>query len=144
MSATVDANLLLYASDAGNRHHDRARELLDDLAAGPEVLYLFWPVIMAYLRIATHPRIFDHPLEPARARANVAALLRRPHLRCPGEGAGFWAAYETTVADDVIRGNLVPDSHLVALMHQYAVRTIWTADRDFSRFNGIVPRNPFA
>jgi len=30
---------------------------------------------MSYLRIATHPSIFDHPMTPEQARANVKALL---------------------------------------------------------------------
>jgi uncharacterized protein len=144
MSATVDPNLLLYASDEDSPHHEAARKRLHELAAGPVLLYLFWPVVMAYLRIATHPRIFDRPMEPAQARANIASLLGRRHVRCPGEDAGFWTVYEQTVSDDTIRGNLVPDSHLVALMRQHGVRTIWTADRDFRRFNGITPRDPLA
>jgi predicted nucleic acid-binding protein len=41
------------------------------------------------------------------------------------------------------RGNLVPDSHLVALMVENGVRTIWTRDRDYRRFSGIEPRDPF-
>ena len=44
----------------------------------------------------------------------------------------------------VIRGNLVPDAHLVALMRQHGVRTIWTHDRDFRKFNGIRVVDPFA
>lgn len=96
-----------------------------------------WPTC-----IATHPSIFARPLEPAQARANLASLLGRRHVRCPGEHDGFWAIFEDTVAGDVVRGNLVPDAHLVALMRQHGVQTIWTADRDFRRFAGITPRSP--
>ena len=62
MSLTLDANVLLYASDAASPRHDQAREMIERVAAGPELAYLFWPTIMAYLRIATHPAIFDRPL----------------------------------------------------------------------------------
>lgn len=143
MSVTVDANVLLYASDAHSPRHRTARDLLEQLAAGPALVYVFWPVVMAYLRMATHPRIFDNPLDPDVARANLAALLDRPHVRSPGEGAGFWAIYENTVERDVIRGNLVTDSHIAALMRQHGVDTIWTADRDFRRFADVTPRDPF-
>src|SRR5919106_4597115 len=50
VSCTVDVNLLLYASDASSRFHEPARDLLDRLSRGPEIVYLFWPVIMGYLR----------------------------------------------------------------------------------------------
>ena len=40
-------------------------------------------------------------------------------------------------------GNLVPDTHLVVLMRQHGVKEIWTGDRDFRKFDGIVARDPF-
>lgn len=99
---------------------------------------------MAFLRISTHPGIFVSPLEPAAARGNLSDLLNRPHVRSPGELAGFWSVYEDTVRGDVIRGNLVPDTHLVALMRQHGVATIWTADRDFRRFSDVTATDPHA
>jgi predicted nucleic acid-binding protein len=48
------------------------------------------------------------------------------------------------VADDALpSGNLVPDAHLVTLMAENDVRTIWTRDRDFRRFPRIEVRDPF-
>lgn len=143
MSATVDANVLLYASDAGSDRRERAVALLEGFAACPDLLYLFWPVVMAYLRIGTHPSVFDQPLDPAVARRNIEGLLSRPNVRAPGEQDGFWRAFERVVEGDVVRGNLVPDAHLVALMRQHGVRTIWTADRDFARFAGIDAKDPY-
>src|SRR5436305_4043232 len=51
VSATVDANVLVYASNESESVHQPARKLLERLAAGPEIVYLFWPAIMGYLRI---------------------------------------------------------------------------------------------
>ncbi|MGQ0777362.1 MAG: hypothetical protein ACT4NY_23600 [Pseudonocardiales bacterium] len=99
------------------------------LAAGPGLVYLFWPVALAYLRIATHSNVFTRPLEPGTARANLGALLDRAHVRCPGDATGFWATFRDTVGTDVIRGNLVTDAHIAALMRQHGVGSIWTADK---------------
>lgn len=143
MSVALDANVLIYASDEASPRQKTARSLLEDLARGPELVYLFWPVAMAYLRIATHPGIFERPLDPGMARANLGGLLERPHVRCPGEGDGFWALFEATVGTDVVRGNLVPDAHIATLMRQHGVATIWTADRDFRRFPGITAADPY-
>lgn len=143
MSYAVDANLLLYASDMDSPMHQRAVALLDELALGPEIVHLFWPTILAYLRIATHPAVFSRPLSEADARANVEALLALPHVQVSGESDGFWRRY-AEVADDVSpTGNLVPDAHLVALMLENGVRTIWTRDRDYRKFRGITVRDPF-
>jgi predicted nucleic acid-binding protein len=43
-----------------------------------------------------------------------------------------------------VQGSLVPDAHLVALMRENGVRTIWTNDRDFRRFDGILVRDPYS
>ena len=50
MSATIDANILVYASNQADPVHAQAGRLLQVLAAGPDLLYLFWPVVLGYLR----------------------------------------------------------------------------------------------
>ena len=143
MSATVDANVLIYASNTADPLHEPALELVRRLADGPELVYLFWPTVMAYLRIVTHPAILPRPLGPRDAIRNVEALLDRPHVRAPGEADGFWPIFRAA-AGDRPRGNDVPDAHLVALMRQHGVRLLYSRDRDFRRFDGIVARDPFA
>ncbi len=144
MSVTLDANVLIYASDADSPFHERARGLLADVARGPDLVYLFWPVVMAYLRIVTHPRLFTDPLDPEDARANITSLLARPHIRVVGEGRRFWNVFEHVAGTVPLRGNLVPDAHVVSLMREHGVRTIWTRDRDFRKFDGIEAVDPFA
>jgi uncharacterized protein len=142
LSATVDTNILLYAANADDEAHPAARELLQRLAGGADLLYLFWPTIMGFLRIATHPAIFPHPYTPEQAIAAIAALLERPNVRAPGERDGFWELYRST-ADAQTRGNHVPDAHLAALMRQHGVNVIYTRDRDMRRYDGIDARDPF-
>jgi len=142
MSATVDANVLIYASNSADPLHDKARALVSRLAEGPELAYLFWPTLMAYLRIVTHPAILPRPLSPSDALRNVEALLDRPNIRALGEVDGFWPIFRAT-AGERPRGNEVPDAHLAALMRQHGVRLIYTRDRDFRRFDGIDARDPF-
>jgi toxin-antitoxin system PIN domain toxin len=144
LSYAIDANVLLYASDASSAFHERALAFLQRCAEGPELLYLAWPTVMAYLRIATHPAIFEAPLSPAEAMDNVEGLLRRPHVRTLAEDDRFWGVYREITQGMVVRGNLVPDAHLVALLIQNGVTTIWTHDRDFCKFRGLRVRDPFA
>jgi predicted nucleic acid-binding protein len=70
-------------------------------------------------------------------------LLARPHVRSPGEEDGFGRVYRSIGDHVVVRGNLVPDAHLVALMRQYGVDTIVSHDRDFRKFAGVRVRDPF-
>ncbi len=144
MSITVDANVLLYASDAGSPRQALALDVLRKHVEGHGLLYLFWPVTLAYLRIATHPSIFERPLSPAEATANVRGLVERPNVRTPGEDERFWPALEDAVDATTARGNLIPDAHIVALMRAHGVRTIISHDRDFRKFPGIDVLDPFA
>ena len=144
MTYAIDANLLLYASDEESPFHDRAVELIDSVALGPEIVYLFWPTVIAYLRISTHPAVFKRPLPHADARANVQSLLDLSHVQAVGEQERFWRNFGE-VADDVSpSGNLVSDAHIVALMRENGVRTIMTRDRDYRKFTGISVRDPFS
>ena len=143
MSAAVDANVLLYASDPGSPAQRDALETLAQWAEGPELLYVFWPVAMAYLRIVTHPTILGAPLPPATAIANLEDLIGRPNVRTPGERDGFLASYVAATDGLTLRGGAVPDAHLVALMRQHGVTRIITRDRGFRRFRGIDVLDPF-
>jgi toxin-antitoxin system PIN domain toxin len=143
MSVTVDTNILVYATDTGSDVGEAARELIERLARGPDLLYVFWPALMGFIRVATHPTINERPLTPAEAVSSVAALLARPHVRAPGEGTDFLKIYEST-APPMTRGRQVPDAHIAALMRQHGVSMIYTRDRAFRRFDGIRVEDPFA
>ena len=142
MSATVDANILIYASNASDPVHARALKLVKDLAAGPDLFYLFWPVVLGYLRIVTHPAILPRPLSPHDAATNADSLLSRSHVRSPGEEAGFWELFRKTGRDRE-RGNAVPDTHLVTLMRQHGVRRVYSRDNSLRRFQDIEVIDPF-
>src|SRR5262252_5274098 len=103
---------------------------------------MFWPVLLGYLRIVTHPAILPRPLNPKEATANVESLLDRPHVRTAGEPEGFWKLFRAT-GQDRARGNEVPDTHLATLMRQNGVRVIYTRDRGFRRFPDIDAVDPF-
>jgi toxin-antitoxin system PIN domain toxin len=144
MSYSVDVNVLLYASDRSSDRHDAARRFLQSCASTPEVFCLSWPTLMSYLRIATHPRIFSAPLSPGEALGNVTALLSLPHVRAVSEREGFLEAYTHVVGDVAVRGNLVPDGHIAAILFQHGVRTLYTNDHDFRKFESLDVKNPFA
>jgi len=46
------------------------------------------------------------------------------------------------MATGLVTGPQVHDARVAALCQLHGVRELWTADRDFSRFAGLVVRNP--
>jgi uncharacterized protein len=144
VSYSVDVNVLLYASDRSSSRHLRARRFVESCAAGPEILCLTWPTLMSYLRIATHPRIFSAPLSPHEALGNISALIGLAHVRAISELDGFLDAFRHVAGETPVRGNLVPDVHVAAILFQHGVRTLYSNDRDFRKFPSLDVRDPFS
>jgi uncharacterized protein len=58
----LDVNLLLYSHNASAREHERASVWLEELLAGIENVGFSWETILAFLRLATAPKLFASPL----------------------------------------------------------------------------------
>ena len=143
MSFAVDSNILIHASNEASTYQRAATEFLDQAVSGPEILFLSWPVISAYLRISTHAAVFPRPLTPETAMANVDSLFASPHVRVLQEDEGFWETYKSVAHAVVARGTAVPDTHLAALLRHHGVRVLYTNDSDFRKFDFLEIRNPF-
>lgn len=143
MSFAFDVNVLVYASDAGSPLHPQARALLEEKAQGREIFCLAWMTAMSYLRIVTHSGVLARPLRPDEALANLRGIVALPHVRMLAERDGFLEAYAEASGGEPLRGKLVPDAHLAAILLQHDVRTLFTADADFRRFPSLDIRNPF-
>jgi uncharacterized protein len=142
VSYSVDTNILLHASNAASPWHAAARSFLAQRAGDPDIFCVAWITLMGYVRIATHPRVFPHPLSPKEALANVEALLALPRVRAISEEDRFLDVYREVTGSGAVRGNLVPDAHLAALLRQHGIRRLYTADADFRRFDFLEARNP--
>jgi len=142
MSYSIDANLLIYASDGSSPFQKKAAEFLQARAEDPDLLCMTWPVLMAYQRIATHPSIFPNPVSAEEAWDNVIRLLNLPRCRIIAEDVEFCSDYKTTTAGIVTRGNLVPDAHIATILRQHGVKRIYTADTDFRKFGFLEVINP--
>lgn len=143
MAYSMDVNVLLYGSDESSPLHEKAVGFLEKCASDAELFCLAYTTLMSYLRIATHPRIFGNPLLPERALSNVEMLVNLPQVRLLSEEEGFFEIYREVTSAFPVRGKLVPDAHLAALLKQHGIRTLYTNDADFKKFDFLETRNPF-
>lgn len=144
MSFSLDVNILLYASDSSSDIHAEAVDFLDSVWRGNETCYVCWQTLTAYLRMITHPKIFSKPFTQAQAEENISRLLTSPRIMCISEEAGFWDVYQAVSKKIPVRGNLVPDAYLAALLKQRGITTIYTRDRDFIKFPFLKVIDPFS
>jgi uncharacterized protein len=139
----VDANVLLYAYNAGSPEHERCRTWLDEALAGPSPVAFTWLTILAFLRLATSPRIFQQPLTMAEAVAHVSRWLVVPTAVLLEAGPMHWELLKSTLLEAQAAGNLVTDGAIAALALENGA-AVCTTDRDFRRFTGLRLIDPLA
>jgi toxin-antitoxin system PIN domain toxin len=139
----VDANLLLYAVNSAATRHDAARRWLDAKLSGTEEVSFVWPVILAFLRISTHPGLFPRPLSVRSATAKMEAWLGQPVARLLDPSHQHWENFGELLRQTQCHGNLVQDAHLAAVAIERGA-TLCSTDADFSRFPGLNWINPLA
>jgi toxin-antitoxin system PIN domain toxin len=142
VSYSLDANLLLYASDTASEWHEPARSFLMERPSDPDLCCISWLTLMAYQRIATHSGIFRTPLKPSVAWANVRSLLALPRVRIIGDESSFPDDYGSVSGTMTVRGNLVPDAHLAVVLREHGVGRLYSADADFRKFDFLDVINP--
>jgi toxin-antitoxin system PIN domain toxin len=132
----VDANVLIYAVNEASSHHEAARTWLDDALGGDETVGFSWSVVLAFLRLTTHPAVFANPLDAARATAIVRAWTGQPTARLIDPTPRHLDVLSGLLAESGTAANLVSDAHLAALAIEHDA-TLVTFDADFGRFRGL-------
>jgi len=138
----VDVNVLIYAHREDASNHARYRSWLEDVVNGDEAYGMADIVLSGFIRIATHPRVFNPPSSIDTALAFASRVRGQPNCVPISAGARHWDIFSHLCQTAGVRGNLVPDAYLAALAIESGSEWI-TTDRDFSRFPGLRWRHPF-
>ena len=139
----VDANLLLYAYHTRAPEHARSRAWLEAALSGPERVGFAWLTLWAFLRIATNPRVFDRPLSVTEAESAVSSWLAQPAAIILEPEERHWEILRGLMRDGQTAGPLVMDAVVASIAIEHGA-TLYTTDRDFSRFIGLKWLNPLA
>ena len=143
MSFSCDVNVLLYASDTSSPVHAAARGFLREGRGRRPLL----PGVADGHVLSAH-RDSPGDLLPASRAGRGAPERRGPRraadVRLLAEEDGFLGVYREVTGGFPVRGNLVPDAHLAALLKQHGVKTLYTRDTDFRKFPFLEVRDPFA
>jgi predicted nucleic acid-binding protein len=68
--------------------------------------------------------------------------MESPALVLLGENEGYWTGLKDLLLAGGAVGGQVHDARVAALCLHHGVAALCTADRDFSRYPGLVVRNP--
>ena len=132
----IDASILLYAVDATSPHQRKTAQWLSDQLSGDKRVGFPWQSIVAFVRIATHPRAAWQPLTPDQAWSYVADWLAADVAWVPTPTEQHGRILAGLITDYQLRGNVVADAELAALAIEHGL-TICSADTDFARFREV-------
>jgi uncharacterized protein len=138
-----DVNVLIYAHREDAQDHQKYRAWLESVINGSQAYGLSELVLSGFLRIVTHPKIFNPPSDLEKALQFVRDLRRPDHCSIISPGPRHWQIFEDLCLKASTKGNLVADAYLAALAIESGSEWI-TTDRDFSRFPGLQWRHPLS
>ncbi|MDX1415971.1 MAG: type II toxin-antitoxin system VapC family toxin [Candidatus Promineifilaceae bacterium] len=131
-----DVNVLVYAHRAdAPRHADYLRWLIQ-LIQGDSAYGMSDIVLSGFIRVVTHPRIFNPPSALEDALSFASELRTPPNCLPIRPGPRHWSIFTRLCRRSGVKGNLVPDAYLAALSIESGCEWAST-DRDFSRFPGL-------
>jgi toxin-antitoxin system PIN domain toxin len=136
-----DVNLLLYAYDSDSAFHAKAAAWWQDCLSGPETVGMPPVVIFGFIRIGSHPRVFQNPMTPAELAENVRSWLAQPVVQILESGSDHLDRVLKLLEAIGAAGNLVTDAQIAAFAIEYEA-VLHTADSDFMRFPGLRWKNP--
>lgn len=137
----IDANLLIYASIPSFAQHQAAHDWLDRQLSGAERVGLPWESLIAFLRVATNPRLFPRSATMSEAWRQVLVWLACEPVWIPLPTERHRDAFATLISLSGVHANLVHDAHLAALAIEHGL-TLCSTDNDFARFSGLRWVNP--
>lgn len=145
MTILLDTNLLVYAAMPSMAEHPVTREwLAARFADRSSFVGLAWPVLYAFVRLASNRRVMGDTAVPvAEAWEAASAFRRQASARLLSEGRSH-----ATIADELMRTpglgpNDVHDVHLAALAIEHGL-TLCTHDHGFGRFRQLRWTDPLA
>lgn len=138
-----DTNLLVYAFRADCPEHDRARGWLSDLLNGPSPVALCSTVFAGFVRVVTHPRVFQPPSSIDAALRFTAAVWTAPAVLQAEAGPRHAEIFAELCRLTGATGNDVPDAHLAAIAIESGAE-LASHDRGFDRFPGLRFHDPLA
>lgn len=102
---------------------------------------LSWVAVLGFIRISTHPRLFDNPLDVVSACSHVRAWLAMPRVALIHPGDRHADILFSLLEAVGSAGNLTTDAHLAALAIEHQAE-LHSTDADMARFPGLKYVNP--
>lgn len=136
-----DVQLLVYAHREDSPWHAVALPWLHGLLDSGGQFAMCHEVLNSFVRIVTHPKIYDPPSTLDEAFEFVRQLREHPRCVLLRAGPAHWQILERLCRASNVTGGRISDAWLAALAMEHGCE-FQTCDAAFGEFNGLAWRNP--
>ena len=137
----MDVNVLVYAYREDVAHHTVCHRWLEAVVNSQMAFAYSELVLSGFLRVVTHPKIFEMPASLSSAMLFVEQLRTAPNAVCIAPGARHWPIFVDCLQQIGAKGNDIPDAYHAALALEWNCEWV-TMDKGFKRFKGLKSKNP--
>ena len=109
-----DVNLLIYAHDSSAPQHTSARKWWEAALSGNAPVGIPVVVVMAFVRLVTHPTLSENPMSVAQAKTCVEGWMEQPNCRVLPVGDRTVSLFLQLVSGAGQGGNLCTDAMIAA------------------------------
>ncbi len=138
----IDTNLLVYAHRPEMPLHAEARQWLNSLPERGEYFAIPWTCLHEFLAVVTNARIFREPTPLSTALEAVAALHDSDLFRVISESDRYLRYLGEVASAGRVSGAMIHDARIAAICLSNGIEHLWSADRDFTRFQRLRVSNP--
>ena len=131
-----DVNILIYAHREDSPHHVKSLKWLEKLVNSDQAFAMSELVFSGFLRIVTHPKIFNPPSSLNDALFFVSQIRNQANCVIVSPQDRHWDIFTKLCEEANAKGNLIPDAYHAALAIETGSEWV-TTDQDFSRFPGL-------
>jgi toxin-antitoxin system PIN domain toxin len=136
-----DINILVTAFRPDAAHHAVVKNWIEETIGDGKSLRLFSMIEAGFIRIVTHPRIFNPPSSIEEACEFIAALTAAPTVEISSWTPEIRERWLTICRNQHLSGNDCNDAMLAAIALERNWRLV-TLDQGFSRFSKLKCYNP--
>lgn len=137
----MDVNLLVYAHREDAKDHLAYRDWLEGVLNANITYGVSDLVVSGFLRVVTHPKVFEQPSSLASALAFAQQVRGSANAVPLSPGRSHWELFTQCLQRVNARGNDIPDAYHAALAMEWDCDWV-TTDKGFRRFKGLRVRHP--
>ena len=137
----MDVNVLVYAHREDSVDHPAYHDWLNSIVNGNTKFGFSELVLSGFIRIVTHPKIFEIPSSLEQAITFANQIRSSSEAICLAPGSKHWSFFLQCIETINATGNDVPDAYHAALAMEWDCQWV-TVDKGFRHFKGLRVKHP--